>query len=318
MMIRSIAVALVACALSAATASAQDRVRYGSAIKLSPVFYLPILAAQEKGIFSKNNVAVEWVPSENGPDMMRNFASGTIDMGSSTGGTDIPAISRGVPAIITANLQPRDGFAFWVLTNSRFKTPQDLKSAKLGVSRLSGVEHAYGLLAAKQLGLSNDIHFIGTGGVRESLAILVTGSVDGVILNPQNLIELKLQGKVRELLSVASFLPRPWFSYSITTAKAMIERRPEVVARTLSALFEANRFIASADGKSWAIAKMKEMNRYSEEGAQEVYITLNLSPDGKTDKAAVQNAINFMTEYGLMKAGEAASIDTVYTDRFIR
>ena len=74
-------------------------------------------------------------------------------MGSSNGGTDIPAISRGVPAVITANLQQRDGFAFWVLTNSRIKTPQDLKGAKIGVSRLSGVEHAYGLLAVKHLGL---------------------------------------------------------------------------------------------------------------------------------------------------------------------
>jgi len=314
----SITAVLVSCVLSASAVSAQDRVRYGSAIKLSPVFYLPILAAQEKGMFGKNGVAVEWVPSESGPDMMRNFASSTIDMGSSTGGTDIPAISRGVPVVITANLQPRDGFAFWVLTNSRIKTPQDLKGAKLGVSRLSGVEHAYGLLAAKQLGLSSDVQFIGTGGVRESLAILVTGNVDGVILNPQNLIELKLQGKVRELLSIASFLPKPWFSYSITASKAMVERRPGVVARTQSSLFEANRFIASADGKSWAIAKMKEMNRYSDEGAQQVYTTLNLSPDGKTDKAAIQNAINFMTEYGLMKVGEAPKIDTVFTDQFIR
>jgi ABC-type nitrate/sulfonate/bicarbonate transport system substrate-binding protein len=314
----SVTMALVVCTLSASAAPAQDRVRYGSAIKLSPVFYLPILAAQEKGIFGKNSVAVEWIPSESGPDMMRNFASSTIDMGSSTGGTDIPAITRGVPAIITANLQPRDGFAFWVASNSRFKAPQDLKGAKLGVSRLSGVEHAYGLLATKQLGLSNEVQFIGTGGVRESLAILVTGNVDGVILNPQNLIDLKLQGKVRELLSIAGYLPRPWFSYSITASKVMVERRPDVVARTLNSLFEANRFIASADGRPWAIAKMREMNKYSDEGAQEVYTTLNLSPDGKIDKAAVQNAINFMTEYGLMKVDEGTSIDTVFTDRFIR
>src|SRR5436190_6823464 len=214
-----IAAVLISYVLSVSAASAQDRVRYGSAIKLSPVYYLPILAAQEKWLFAKNGVAVEWIPSESGPDMMRNFASATIDMGSSNGGTDIPAISRGVPAIITANLQPHDGFAFWVLTNSRIKAPADLKGAKLGVSRLSGVEHAYGLVAAKRLGLSSDVGFIGTGGIRESLAILVTGSIDAVILNPQNLIELKLQGKVRQLLPIADFLPKPWFSYSITTSK---------------------------------------------------------------------------------------------------
>jgi ABC-type nitrate/sulfonate/bicarbonate transport system substrate-binding protein len=314
----AITAVFVLCVLSVSAVSAQDRVRYGSAVKLSPVYYLPILAAQEKGMFAKHGVAVEWIPSESGPDMMRNFASATIDMGSSNGGTDIPAISRGVPAIITANLQPRDGFAFWVLTNSRIKTSQDLKGAKLGVSRLSGVEHAYGLLAAKQLGLSNDVSFIGTGGIRESLAILVTGNVDGVILNPQNVIELKLQGKIRELVPIADFLPKPWFSYSITTAKAMVERRPDVVARTQRSLFEANRFIESAEGKPWAMAKMREMNGYSAEGAEEIYATLNLSPDGKIDKAAVRNAINFMTEYGLMKPGEATAIDTVFTDRFVR
>lgn len=318
MMGRSIAAILFGCVLSASPAFAQDHVRYGSAIKLSPVFYLPILAAQEKGIFKKNNVDVEWIPSESGPDMMRNFASSTIDMASSTGGTDIPAISRGVPAIITANLQSTDGFAFWVLANSRFKSPKDLKGAKLGVSRLGGVEHAYGLLAAKQLGLSSSIQFIGSGGVRESLALLISGNVDGVVLNLQNLVDLKLQGKVRELLSLASFVPKPWFSYSITASKAMIERRPDVVARTLSSLFEANRFIESAEGKPWTIAKMREMNGYSEKGAQEVYQALNLSPDGKIDRAAIQNAITFMTEYGILKAGEGASIDTVFTDRFVR
>jgi ABC-type nitrate/sulfonate/bicarbonate transport system substrate-binding protein len=318
MMRLSVAVVFVATMLSVSAASAQDKVTYGSAIKLSPVYYLPILAAQEKDIFKKNGLNVDWIPSKSGPDFQRNLAGSIVEIGSSTGGTDIPAISRGVPAIIVANLQPKDGFAVWVSSGSRFHRPQDLKGAKLGVSRLSGVEHAYGLLAAKQLGLGSDIQFIGTGGVRESLAVLVTGSIDGVILNPQNLIELKLQGKVRQLLSIADYLPKPWLSYTITASKAMVEKRPDVVRRTLNSLFEANRFIMSAQGKPWTIAKMKEENKYSEQGSQEVYTTLNLSTDGKMDRHAVENLTNFMTEFGLIKAGEVAKVDTLFTDQFIR
>jgi NitT/TauT family transport system substrate-binding protein len=323
MMRLSAAIGIALFVLSSLGASAQDTikqdtVKYGSAIKLSPVYYLPVLAAQERGIFKKNGINVEWVPSESGPDFQRNIASSVVQMGSSTGGNDIPAISRGVQATIVASLQPTDGFAVWVASNSRFKTPQDLKGARLGVSRLSGLEHAYGLVAAKKLGLTGDIRFIGTGGVRESLAVLVTGSIDGVILNPQNLIELKLQGRVRELFPIAGYLPKPWLFYTITASRSLVERRPDVVDRTVKSVLEANRFIMSTDGRPWAIAKMKEMNRYSDEGAQEVYATLNLSPDGKIGTEAVQNLMNFMTEYGLMKSGEATNVDALFTDRFVR
>jgi ABC-type nitrate/sulfonate/bicarbonate transport system substrate-binding protein len=296
----------------------QDTIKYGSAIKLSPVYYLPILAAQERGIFKKHGLNVEWIPSESGPDFQRNIAGSIVQIGSSTAGNDIPAISRGVQAQIVASLQPTDGFAIWVLSNSRFKAPQDLKGARLGVSRLSGLEHAYGLVAAKKLGLTNDIRFIGTGGVRESLAVLVTGSIDGVILNPQNLIELKLQGRVRELLPIAGYLPKPWLFYTITASRSLVEKRPETVERIVKSIIEANQFVMSPTGKPWALAKMKEMNKYSDQGAEVVYSTLNLSQDGKIDTQGLHNLVGFMTEYGLMKSGEVGRIDTLFTDRFVR
>src|SRR4051812_45072297 len=126
----SVVMGLMLSVLTVATGHAQDKVRYGSAIKLSPVFYLPILAAQDKGFFKKNNLEVEWIPSESGPDLQRNFASSVVQIASSTGGGDIPAIGRGVPAIIVGNLQATDDFAVWVLSNSRLQKPTDLKGAK--------------------------------------------------------------------------------------------------------------------------------------------------------------------------------------------
>ena len=108
--------------------------------------------------------------------MQRDFAASAIQIGSSIGSADILAIARGVPVVIVANLQSSDNFAIWVAGNSRIRAPQDLKGAKLGVSQLGGAEHAYGRLVAKRLGLTNnDVQFVGTGGIQESLAILITG-----------------------------------------------------------------------------------------------------------------------------------------------
>jgi ABC-type nitrate/sulfonate/bicarbonate transport system substrate-binding protein len=283
---------------------------------LSPVYYLPILAAQSQGIFARNKLAVEWIPSESGPDFQRNLASNIVDVGNSTAATDIPAISRGVPAMIIANLQEADNFFVWVGSDSRFAKPQDLNGAKFGVSRLSGAEHAYGMLVARQLGLK-DVQFVGTGGIRESLAVLVTSGIDGVILAPQNLIDLKLSGRIKPILDVTDYLPKPWLSYTVVASKRMVEQRPEVLKRLLASILEANKFVMTPEGKQWAIATMKEQNKYSEEGARQIYEVLKLNPTGRVNLPAIENAARFLVDFGIIKQEELAKPETMFTDKFL-
>lgn len=304
--------------LSASYASAQEKLKYGSSVKLSPQYYLPVSAADEKGIFKRNGLDVEWFPSQSGSDLQRAFAASAIKIASSSAGADILGIAHGVPIVILASLQPSDDFAVWVASQSRFRKPQDLKGAKLGVSRLGGLEHAYGQLVAKQLGLSKDMPFISTGGIRESLAVLVTGGIDGVVLTPGQMINLKLQGKVRDLLQVENYLPKPWTAYTIVARKDFVEKEPETVRRIVRSILEANRFIMSKEGKPWALAKMKELSNYSDDGAKIIYDTVHLSSDGRLQREAIKNLADFMVEYGLMKATEVPPLDAVYTEKFIR
>ncbi len=304
-------------ALSASNLAAQEKVVYGTAIKLSAVYYLPVLAAQEQGFFKKNGIEAEWVPTQSGPDLQRDIASGAIQIGSSTGATDIPAIAKGVPSVIIANLQSEDGFAVWVGTKSRFNAPADLKGAKIGVSRLGGAEHAYGRLVAKGLGIS-DIQFISTGGVESSVALLTTGGIDGVVLSPHQMVDLQIQGKVKTLLTVDKYEGNPWLSYTIVAGKDFIEKKPDTVKRVVASILEANRFLMSPAGKPFAIAKMKEIHHYSDEAAEAIYKILDLSKDGKFEKQGIQNVVDFMVNYDLMKATDVTSIDTLYTDKFVR
>ena len=304
--------------LSAANSPAQEKLKYGSAIKFSPQYYLPVLAAQEKGIFKRNGLDVEWFPSQSGSDLQRALAASAIKIASSSAGADILAIARGVPGVIVASLQPSDDFALWVASQSRFRKPQDLKGAKLGVSRLGGLEHAYGQLVTKQLGLGKDAQFISTGGIKESLAVLVTGGIDGVVLTPGQMINLKLQGKVRDLLQVENYLPKPWAAYTIVARKDFVEKEPDTARRIVKSILEANRLVMSKEERPWVLAKMKEVSNYSDEAAQAIYGKLAFSTNGRLERKAMENLANFMVEYGLMKAEEVPSMATVFTDQFIR
>lgn len=304
--------------LSAPNLSAQEKLKYGSAIKFSPQFYVPVLAAEEKGIFKRNGLDMEWFPSQSGTDLQRAFAASAIRIASSMATADILSIARGVPEVILASLQSNDDFAVWVSTKGRIQKPQDLKGAKLGVSRFGGVEHAYGQLVAKQLGLAKDVQFVSTGGIKESLAVLTTGGIDGVVLTPGQMINLQLEGRVKALLQVQDYLPKPWTAYTIVARRDFVQKEPDSVRRVVRSILEANRFAMSKEGKPWVLAKMQEISNYSVEGANLIYDALDLSKDGKLEKEAIKNLSDFMVEYGLMKAAEAPSMDTVFTDQFIR
>ena len=315
---RSIFLALTLVALSIGGVRAQQKINYGTAIKFSPVYYLPVLAAQEKGFFQKNGLDVTWIPSQSGPDMQRDIATGAVQIGSSNAATDIPAMAKGVPSVVVANLQPTDDFAVWVSTNSRFQKPTDLKGAKIGISRLGGAEHAYGRLVARGLGIENDIQFVSTGGVQESVAVLTTGGIDGVVLSPNQMINLLLQGRVKQLVQLAAYEKQPWLSYTIVASKAFVAKEPDTVKRIVASIWEANRFIMSPDGKQWALGKLKDVSNYTDAAAERVYSILNLSPDGKFQKQAVQNVVDFMVDYDLLKASDVVSIDNLFTDQFVR
>jgi NitT/TauT family transport system substrate-binding protein len=296
---------------------AQDHVNYGTAVKLSPVYYLPVLAAQERGIFQKHGLAVDWVPARNGPDFIRDLAASAVQIGSSNGGTDIPAIDQGAPAVIVASLQPSEGFAVWVSTDGKIKTVQDLKGAKIGVSRLGGAEHGYARMAAGQLGLQ-DINFVSSGGIEESLAMLRTGGIDGVVLTPNQMIDLELQGKVKRLVEIEDYKPKPWISYTITASKDFVAKSPDVAKRVVASIFEANRFVMSDAGRGWAIAKMKEENHYSDAASAAVYRLLALNTDGTIDPKAVENVVTFMVKYDLLKQGAENSVDRLFTNALVR
>jgi ABC-type nitrate/sulfonate/bicarbonate transport system substrate-binding protein len=312
-----IGAALVGLALLA-PAHAQEKLKIGSSVQDSPFYYLPVGAAQDQGFFKKHGLDVEWVPSKSGSDLERAFAADAIKIGLSSAGADIVGITRGVPVSVIATLVPDDDFTVWAAANGKIKKPEDLKGAKIGVARFGGLEHSYAQLAASKLGLANDVQYVSTGGINESLAALISGTIDAVVLPVSNLVKLELEGKVREVVAVKKFLTQPSITFTITARKDFIASQPETVKKVVASILEANRFIMSEQGKPWALKKIEEAQSVSKEGAERIYKTVNFSQDGKLQAAALDNVVKFLVDYKILKTDKPLTAAEIMDDRFVK
>jgi len=299
-------------------AHAQDKVKIGSSVQDSPFYYLPVGAAQDQGIFKKHGLDVEWVPSKSGSDLERAFAADAIKIGLSSAGADIVGITRGVPVSVIATLVPDDDFTVWAAANGKIKKPEDLKGAKIGVARFGGLEHSYAQLAVDKLGLNKDVQYVSTGGINESLAALISGTIDAVVLPVSNLVKLELEGKVREIVPIKNFLAQPSVTFTITARKDFIASNPETVKKVVESILEANRFIMSEQGKPWALKKIEESQNVSEKGAELIYKTLNFSKDGKLQTAALDNVIKFLIDFKILKTDKPLAAPQIMDDRFVK
>lgn len=311
----SLFVLAVSAFLHSSDGFALEKIKYGTSIKDSPVYYLPILAAEEKGIWKQNGLEGEWVPFKGGALQHRAYAAGAVKIGSTIAAASLQSASRGVPLTIVAGIQADEDYRAWVRTDSRFKRAEDLADAKFGTSRFGGSGHAYIRIIAKSLGAERTIKVVATGGVPEALASFQRGTVDVLVLTPHQLINLQLAGIAKPLLRVNDYLPKPWAGYVIDAQRDFARNAPETARKIIKSVLQANGFVMT--NREWAINTLIKMGNYPAEAARLVYESLSLSTDGKIGKEEILNVRMFLLDYGIIRKEEAPSIDEVFTDRFI-
>ena len=289
---------------------AAESVKIATAVRQSPVYYLPVTACMEKGFCKKQGIDAEWVPFGSATAMYQAVAAGSVKIGLTHIGSQLQVASRGLPVVVVSDLKSSDDFSIWVKTRGPYRSAKDLKGSKLGVSRFGGVEHAYGRIIAKAVGLEREVRFISTGGIPESLASLKTGSIDGVVLSPHQMIKLKEAGEVKEIAAIGDYLPKPWMGYVIFAERGFVKGSLPTLRKTLHALLESIRFAQS--DPSWTIAKMKEEAGYSDSGARTIFESLHLTADGVIQKEAAENARRVLLEYEII-GKDAPRPEEIYT-----
>lgn len=308
-------VALLAFVSLVASSRGQQRLKFGTFDKTHPISYLPVLAAEEKGLWKKNGLEAEWVPFRSSADMSRGMAAGSLSLGISTGASVLQAASGGLPAVIVSELHQKDYFSVWVPVKSRIKEAKDLKGIKLSSIRRGGTQYAYTKMVLKALGLEKDVRLVVVGSSAAEFAALKTGVVDALPVSIFRMVEMEIKGEVRKIITYDDYLPREWLVHVVVSDRRLVSSEADLVRRTVTTLLQAADAIRG--DRRWSVDKMKAISGYSELAAGTIYDLLRFTKTGKIERKALENVFNFLKEYEIVSKEWAPNLDEFYTNRFI-
>lgn len=289
------------------------KVRLSTSVKTNPLYVLPMLAAEEKGIWKNLGLELEWFPFKSGGKQMVAMAAGATDVGWATTGSVIQGAARGVSIIIASDLGVVNTFGIWVRANSPIKTPQDLKGAKIGTSRFGGATHTLGRAVFKALGV--EVKWIATGGSRVTFASLRAGKLDAAPFTRFTAIPLMLRGEIRLLLSVRDYMPKPWTDISIFPNREFAKRNPTEVKKTILGSLEAGQWVMK--NRDWAVEKLKKEIGYSQKGTELAYPEIRYGSKPKINPKAIENVRNFLIKFGVVPKEKMPPLGKLYTTEFI-
>lgn len=294
-----------------------EKLRFATTTKDTPRHVLPVMAAQEKGLWREEGLEAQWVPLEQAVQFYQAVAAGSVDMGIGAISSLISAFSRGVPALLVSDLKNQPPYYVWVRKDSPITKPEQLKGTRMGITRTGGLVHAMAVTAIKGLGLEGEVKVVASGGSRASMAAVQAGAVGSLVTTLDTIMELYVQGVVRPLVSISDFLPREWSDLGIITRKGFWLSDPEGVRKVRRAVIKAVAVVQL--DRAWAINTMKSLLGFSEEAARQVFEkTLKYGGDGSVDRATLEGIITFLVVNGIISKEKAPRADELYIKEFAR
>ncbi len=234
----------------AAYSQEQNRVRYGVT---ASVAHLPVLVANEAGLFRKYGFDVEVIHIRGGALITMTIMSGSVQFSGAGAESVVAARIEGGDVVLLAC--PVDTDAVYLIARPEIKSAADLKGKTTAVTRLGSTTHFYLRTALRHLGLDPEkettILQLGAGG--EIVAAMQSGRVAAAALTLHNAFPLMQMGwPVLVDLSKAEFLYPP---SCVASSRAFVRNNPGLVERFLKAYLEAIRVIKKDSGLTEQVFK---------------------------------------------------------------
>lgn len=239
----------------AATAAERlDKIRFTYA-PLSASGFLWFIA-KEAGYFERNRLDVDMYFEGASPIMVQSILAGENNFAGGLGPTAVTNVMQGGDVIPVACITHT--FTTPMYVQPSITGLQQLRGKKVGVSRIGAVSHltADSILRRARVG---DVTIIQTGGIPESMAAIMTGNVDGAMVNPPNNIILREKG-FRELVGAKQLkeLNLRFPENGVMAKRTWAEKNADVVKRFIKSLAEALKRLH--DDKDFAV---KTLSKYT-------------------------------------------------------
>jgi ABC-type nitrate/sulfonate/bicarbonate transport system substrate-binding protein len=194
--------------------------------------------AQEAGLFKKYDLDFRLVFIPSSPVATAATLNGDAEIGVTGAVGNVRAYVQGFTDLVFIG-GIKNIMTHSILGKPEIKRPEDLKGKKVGVGRFGGNTHYFVIQALRKFGLdaSRDIQTIQTGGGPETLAALVSGSIDAAGLVAPGDAAAASRG-FRYVIN-GSELRIPYGATQLVTLRSVIAKRGLVIGRFMRVMAES-------------------------------------------------------------------------------
>ena len=210
-------------------------------VALLPVLdVLPMVVAQQEGLYTKHNLVVEIIPVSSAPERDQLIAAGQTDaiMNELTSVMFLNQEKIQVQAVRYARAATADQALFSIMAgkDSGITDAQGLKGQPIGISQGTIIEYLTDRLLTAEGFAAADMNFVAVPKIPDRMSLLASGELKAATL-PEPFVTLAKQS---DAVTALDDTAHPDFSFSIITfSKAFIDANPEAVKAFLAAVEEA-------------------------------------------------------------------------------
>lgn len=279
---------------------------------------VPYLVGMSEGTFEKYGWNVgEVVGSSGGGTTVRNVVLGDLPVGEVATAAVIQAWINGAPIVpITGAVNSISDDVWVTRPDLKHDSPEDMAGRRVGYTNPAGGAHIIMALVLDQVGLTDEVELVATGGVGEGLALLDAGDIDYAI----HILPLYYasQDKYKIAFNAGEIVPS-LTQTCIVVGRDFFERDKDLIERFLDARAETLELITSdipLAAEAWAAA----LEGTEVSAAQETLETVDPSKAYQVrayDSAGIQASLKGMGLVGLIDPEDPPSLEAIFDQSFI-
>jgi NitT/TauT family transport system substrate-binding protein len=199
---------------------------------------IPLLIAQEQGLFAKHGVESRIVLIKGAPTLVASLISGDIDVGYTGGTAVLGAASQGLYLRILSSVSSR--LTHTMVAAPNFKTAEQLRGKRFGIQSIGGSTWMHTILGLEHVGLDVKRDNINLLVIGDSVLIgqsLEAGRIDAAVLDGALVRRLKSKG----FSLIADLAPHniPMLNQAIVVSQEFLQKRADVAEKILMALVDS-------------------------------------------------------------------------------
>ena len=198
--------------------------------------------AQEAGIFKKYNIDFNLVFIASSAIVTAALLGGDTEMTITGGIGNVAAYVKGsTDVVFTGGV--KNVMTQTLVAGGNIKRPEDLKGKRIGVSRIGGNSHYFTIQALRRYNMepNRDYSFLQTGGDPETLAALMSGSLEVANLTPPTDSQAIARGY--HYVVYGPDLKIPYSATAFVTKRSVIAKRPQMIGNFMRAMAEASKLV---------------------------------------------------------------------------